>query len=508
MSRTDVSAVPPGSPESGGAVPAPAQEAGRDPRAGLRLLIIAVCQLMLVLDGTIVTVALPDIHAHLGFSPTSLSWVVNAYILAFGGLLLLGGRAGDILGRRRVLMAGIALFGLASLSGGLAGNEAWLLVSRAVQGAGAAIASPTALSLITTNFREGKERNQAFAAYAAASVSGSALGLILGGVLVSAASWRWVLLVNLPVAVLLLIAVPQLIRESEPQPGRFDVAGAAASTTGLLAVVYGLIRTGDEGWGDGRALGSLAVGAVLLASFVLIESRARQPITPLRLFRDRNRAGAYLLMMLTAAGLSGMFFFLTQYVQEVLGYSALRTGFSFLPVTVAIVLAAQVSSRLVPRLGPMPFMAGGAVVTTCGMVWLSRLAGDSGYVTGILLPALLLGVGIGAVYVPVALVAFLGVRQEESGAASGLLDTSQQGGSALGLSVMVTVFGSAGRSAAGDLPPDAGPAERAVHMLVEGLHSAFLVGALCTALALVIVLVTLRVSAADLKAATPPGGGR
>ncbi|RKN37300.1 MFS transporter [Streptomyces hoynatensis] len=502
-----MSAAAPGSPESGGPAPAGAGAAGSDSRTGPRLLIIAVCQLMLVLDGTIVTVALPDIHEHLGFSPTSLSWVVNAYILAFGGLLLLGGRAGDILGRRRVLMAGIALFGLASLSGGLAGNEAWLLVSRALQGMGAAIASPTALSLITTNFREGRDRNQAFAGYAAASVSGSALGLILGGVLVSGASWRWVLLVNLPVAALLLIAVPRLIKESEPQPGRFDVAGAAASTGGLLAVVYGLIRTGDEGWSDGLALGSFAVGGVLLASFALIESRARQPITPLRLFRDRNRAGAYLLMLLTAAAMGGMFFFLTQYVQEVLGYSALRTGISFLPVTVAIVVAAQVSSGLMPRLGARPFMAGGAVLTTCGMLWLARLAEDSGYVTGILLPGLLLGLGIGAVYVPVALVAFLGVRPEESGAASGLLDTSQQGGSALGLSVMVTVFGSASRGAAGDLPADAGPGEQAGHLLVEGLHSAFTVGALFTACALVVVLAATRVRAADLQAATPPGGG-
>jgi EmrB/QacA subfamily drug resistance transporter len=489
MSKTESSPVDPASPADGGR------------RTGLALMVIAVCQLMLILDGTIVTVALPEIQEDLGFSPTALSWVLNAYILAFGGLLLLGGRAGDILGRRRVLMAGIALFGVASLAGGLADSEAWLLASRAAQGVGAAVASPTALSLITTNFREGKERNQAFAAYAAASVSGSALGLILGGVLVSWASWRWVLLVNIPIAALLLYALPRLIRESEPNPGRFDLAGALASTGGLLAVVYGFIRAADEGWRDGMVLGAFGVGAAFLVAFLLIELNARQPITPLRLFRDTNRVTAYLLMLLTAASMTGMFFFLTQYVQEVQGYSALRTGFSFLPTTVAIVLAAQVSSQLMPKLGPRLFMASGAVLTTVGMLWLAQLSADSGYVTGILLPTLLLGLGIGAVYVPVALVAFLGVRQEESGAASGLLDTAQQGGTAVGLAVLVTVFGTAQRGAVDDVPAGSDPLAATHFTLVEGITTSFVVGALFTACALAIVLLWTRVNASDLETA-------
>ncbi|MDT0347331.1 MFS transporter [Streptomyces litchfieldiae] len=478
----------------------PAADGARRP--GVALAVIAVCQLMLVLDGTVVTVALPDIQGDLGFSPTHLSWVVNAYSLTFCGMLLLGGRAGDILGRRRVLTAGILLFGVASLAGGLADSSGWLLAARAAQGVGAAIASPTALSLITTNFREGKERNQAFAAYAGASVSGSALGLILGGVLVSAASWRWVLLINIPIAVALLLAVPRFIKESDPHPGRFDLAGALASTSGLLAVVFGFIRAAEEGWSDGLVLGAFGLGAVFLTGFLLIEVNARQPITPLHLFRNANRVSAYLLMLLTAASMTGMFFFLTQFVQEVLGYSAMRTGFSFLPTTVAIVVAAQMASQLMPKLGPRAFMIGGAVLTTVGMLWLARLSADSGYVGGILLPTLLLGLGIGAVYVPVALIAFLGVRQADSGAASGLLDTSQQGGAAVGLAVLVTVFGTAGRNAADDVPAGAGPQEAANYMMVEGISTSFVYGAAFTAVALLAVLLLTRVKAADLDPAT------
>jgi EmrB/QacA subfamily drug resistance transporter len=470
-------------------------------RPGLALAVIAFCQLMLILDGTIVNVALPEIQRDLGFSSTDLSWVLNSYILAFGGMLLLGGRIGDILGRRRVLMAGILLFGVASLAGGLATSSGWLLTARAAQGLGAAIASPTALSLITTNFREGKERNQAFAAYAAASVSGSALGLILGGILVEWTSWRWVLLVNIPIAAALLVAIPRVIKESEPNPGRFDLAGAFASTAGLLAVVFGFIRAAEEGWSDAVVLGSFAVGAAAIAVFLLIETNAKQPITPLHLFRNANRASAYLLMLLTAASMTGMFFFLTQFVQEVLGYSPLRTGFSFLPTTVAIVVAAQLASQLMPKTGPRVFMAGGAVLTTLGMLWLAQLSADSGYVTDLLLPTLVLGFGIGMVYVPVALVAFLGVRQEESGAASGLLDTSQQGGTAVGLAVLVTVFGTAGRNAVDDVPAGSTPVEARNFVLVEGISTSYRVGALFTAAAVVIVLLLTRVKASEMEGA-------
>src|SRR5512132_176452 len=292
-----------------GVPPAPGA-ARRGHHPGIALAVIAASQLMVVLDATIVNIALPHIREALNFSTTSLSWVLNAYTLTFGGLLLLGGRAGDILGRRRVFITGILLFSLASLLGGLATSSGWLLAARALQGVGGAIASPTALALITTNFAEGPARNRAFGVFAAVSGSGAAVGLLLGGMLTSWLSWRWVLFVNVPIGILLAVAAPLYIAESERQPGRFDVAGALTSTAGMTSLVYGFIRAAQEGWSDAGTIASFAAAVVLLLAFLLVETRTAQPITPLHMFRNRNRAGSYAIMLALAAALFGMFFFL------------------------------------------------------------------------------------------------------------------------------------------------------------------------------------------------------
>ncbi|HKF00181.1 MAG TPA: MFS transporter [Actinomycetes bacterium] len=428
--------------------------AARGHHPGMALAVIAASQLMVVLDATIVNIALPHIQGALHFSTTSLSWVLNAYTLTFGGLLLLGGRAGDILGRRRVFVFGLLLFSFASLLGGMATSSGWLLAARALQGVGAAIAAPTALALITTNFAEGPARNRAFGVFAAVAGSGAAIGLLAGGMLTSWLSWRWVLFVNVPIGILLATAAPLYLSESERQPGRFDLGGALTSTAGMAALVYGFIRAAQDGWSDTLTLTSFAAAAVLLATFIAVETRTRQPITPLHMFADRNRAGAYVIMLTLAAALFGMFFFLTLFVQDVLGYSPLRAGFAFLPVSAAIIVSAQLTSRRLAQVGPKRFMVTGAALAVLGLSWLTQIGVDSNYLEGILGPMLLFGVGMGLLFVPLTMVAVAGVVPHESGAASSLLNVMQQVGGSLGLSILVTVFGTASRHAAGDQVAD------------------------------------------------------
>ena len=364
----------------------PAGAARRGYHPALALTVIAASQLMVVLDATIVNIALPQVQQALGFSTTDLSWVLNAYTLTFGGLLLLGGRAGDILGRRRVFIAGILIFTLASFLGGLATSSGWLLAARALQGVGGAIAAPTALALITTNFAEGTERNRAFGVFGAVAGAGGALGLLAGGMLTSWLSWRWVLFVNVPIGILLAALAPLYITESERQPGRFDLAGALTSTAGMTALVYGFISAAQDGWTDPTTVGSFTAAVVLLAVFLSIETRTRQPITPLHMFADRNRAGSYAIMLSLAAAMFGMFFFLTLFVQDVLGYSPLRAGLSFLPVTAGIIISSQFAARSLPRLGPKRLMTTGALLAVIGLAWLTQVSVDSGYVTGLLAP--------------------------------------------------------------------------------------------------------------------------
>ncbi|MDT4970671.1 MAG: hypothetical protein QOG22_814, partial [Pseudonocardiales bacterium] len=362
---------------------------------GLVLTLILSSQLMVVLDATIVNIALPDIKSALNFSPAGLSWVVNAYTLTFGGLLLLGARAGDILGRRRTFLTGIALFTLASLIGGFAQTSGQLLAARAVQGIGGALASPSALALLMTMFPQGRERTRAVGLYTAVSIGGSAVGLIAGGMLTQWVSWRWVLFVNAPIGLAVFALSRLVLPETPRRTGRFDLTGALTSTIGMAALVYGFVHAATAGWGDPATLGSFAVGVALLVGFVLTELRAPSPITPLRLFANRNRASAYVARLMLVAGMMGMFFFLTQFLRGVLGYSDLKTGFAFVPLTVVVFAGSQLSARyLVERLGAKPLMVVGITFSTLGMLWLTQLSATSGYFS-LVGPLLVFGLGNG-----------------------------------------------------------------------------------------------------------------
>ncbi|WP_285564423.1 MFS transporter [Streptomyces sp. RTGN2] len=499
------------------ATPRQAAESPKKGRgSGIALLVICSCQLMVVLDITIVNIALPHIQTSLGFSTENLSWVINAYTLTFGGLLLLGGRLGDILGRRRVFMFGVALFVLASLLGGLS-QESWqLLAARSLQGVGGAIASPTALSLITTTFREGPERNRAFGVFAAVSAGGSAIGLLAGGVLVEWLDWRWIFFVNVPIGLLIVLATRRYIRESERHPGHFDVVGALTATLGMVSLVYGFIRASEEGWSDSLTLVAFAAAVVLLGSFIMIESRSRQPITPLWMFRDRNRSGTYAMMLCLAAAMFGMFFFLTLFVQNILGFSPLRTGLAFLPVSVIIAIGAGITSQLLPKLGPKPFMVTGSLLAAAGLAWLTQTDVHSSYLGSILGPVLVFGLGMGLQFVSLTLMAVSGVQPKEAGAASGILNTTQQVGGSLGLSILVTVFGTASRNEATSQAPkflaDATPAQLAEfrrtgqlpgqwgdQVLTSGVSSAFVVAAVFAVVAALVALIVIQVRPSDLE---------
>ena len=408
------------------------------------LAIILATYLMIILDATIVITALPDIHRALHFSSTGLSWVQNAYTLTFGGLLLLGARAGDILGRRRVFVAGIALFTLASLLGGLAQSASWLLAARAVQGIGAAIAAPSTLALLQISFREGPERTRAVGAYSAVAGGGGSIGLVLGGMLTTWISWRWGLFINVPIGIVLICLAPRYLPETERRPGRFDLAGAATSTLGMTLLVYGFVRAASSGWGNRITMASFVASLALLTAFVVTERRAEQPITPLHLFASRQRSGAYIARMLVVSGMFAMFFFMTQFFQGVLGYSPLASGLAFLPVTAVMFAIVRVVPRLVPRFGAIGLLSGGVFLAFVGMAWLSRLSAGTSYFPQIVVPMTLLGIGIGAALVPLTSAGIEGVDAGDAGAASGLVNVSQQLGGSLGLGILVTVFAAAG----------------------------------------------------------------
>ncbi|HEV3294292.1 MAG TPA: MFS transporter [Streptosporangiaceae bacterium] len=430
-------------------------------RPAAALILVLCAQLMVILDMTVVNVALPSIEHGLHFSATSLSWVLNAYALTFGGLLLLGGRAGDILGRRRVFLTGIALFTLASLAAGLATGPGWLIAARAVQGVGGAIASPAALALVVSAFPEGGSRNRAMALYAAIASGGASLGLVLGGVITQWASWRWAFFINLPVGIAVAACTPVFLTETPRQPGHFDLAGAATSVTGMVALVYAFIRAASAGWSDPVALAAFMLAVAGLAAFILIETRAAQPVTPLRLFADGQRAASYLARLLLVGGMFGMFFFATQFLQVVLHFSPVRAGAAFLPTTVLIFGVSRLAARLLGRFPPVPLAMAGIVPVIAGMAWLSRISAATTYVPGVLGPMILFGIGMGLAFVPLTTAALAGVAAADSGAASSMVNVTQQVGGALGLAVLVTVFGQASRAAGGHQP------------LVHGMASAF-----------------------------------
>jgi EmrB/QacA subfamily drug resistance transporter len=453
----------------------------RHRRPGVALVIMLSAQLMIILDLTVVNIALPHIQAGLHFSAAGLSWVLNAYTLTFGGLLLLGGRAGDILGRRRVFLAGIALFTLSSLAGGLATAPAELLAARALQGVGGALASPAVLALVVGSFAEGRERTRALGLYSAVAMGGASLGLVLGGVITEWASWRWVLFVNVPVGLAVLVVTPLFVAESARQPGRFDLAGAVSSTAGMTALVYAFIRAAASGWGDRLALAAFGAAGLLLGAFLLTEARARQPITPLRLFADRGRAGSYLARLLLVAGMFGMFFFLTQFVQEILGLRPLAAGIAFLPMTLTVFGVSRAAPRLIPRFGATRLMLAGLLPVVAGMAWLAQVSAGTSYLSGIFGPLLLLGAGMGLVFVPLTTVSLAGVAPADSGAASSMVNVMQQVGGSLGLAILVTVFGTAYRHAA---------AAGAQHALVHGVGSAFTMATFFDVAALAVIALT------------------
>jgi EmrB/QacA subfamily drug resistance transporter len=450
-------------------------------RPSIALSVIIACQLLVVLDATIVNVALPRIQSELGFDSANLSWVMNAYTLAFGGFLLLGGRTGDILGRRRVFVVGVSVFTAASLLGGFAPNPTMLLVARALQGLGAAFAAPSTLALIATNFAEGEDRNKALGVFSTVAGLGMTAGLILSGVLTSTGSWRLVMFINVPIGLAIVILAPLFVAEPPRHPGRFDLLGALMSTVGMVALVYGFIQVATKGWDSTVTIVSFAVAVVLLAAFVLNEAKASQPIMPLGLFSVRNRAAAYLNMLLLPATTASMFYFLLQYLQDVQGLSPLMAGVAFIPLAIVLFFAARRAPKLMPKFGARPVMIVGMVLVTAGIGWLSLLSPDSNYAVSILGPTILFGAGVGLSFMPLNMTILAGVEPKNAGAASGLLQAMQQVGASLGLAILVTAFNGV---FTGDLDNH--------QSFTDGVSRALQVSAIFSGLALIVTIVVIR----------------
>ena len=445
------------------------------------LLLVCIAQFMVILDATVVNVALPSIQKDLGLSEANLQWIVNAYTLVFGGFLLLGGRAGDLLGRKRLFLAGVVVFTVASLLNGLAVNSGMLIGSRALQGLGAAFISPAALSIISTTFAEGKERGKALGIWAAIASGGSAVGLVLGGVLTQAFSWPWLFYINVPVGVAALLLSLRLIPESidEHAARSFDVLGAVTVTGGLMALVYAIVKAPQDGWTAAVTLGTFAISAILLASFVVIELRAAAPLVRLDIFRVRTLTAANVVMFLVASGLFAMFFFNSLYIQRVLDYGPLKAGLAFLPFTAGIMISAGLASQLTPRLGVRPIAVTGMIVTAIGMLLLLRIPVGGSYLTDVFPSIMLTSLGMGAVFVPLTLVATMGLADSDQGLASGLFNTSQQVGGAVGLAILATL--AASHTSSG---------EKAA--LVHGFHWAFAGAAVFVLVGLAAPLALLR----------------
>ena len=460
-------------------------------RRWFALILLCFAQFIVVIDAAIVNVALPSIGEGLGFSQENLAWVVNAYVLTFGGFLLLGGRMADLLGRRRVFIAGLLLVAAASLAAGFSANEGPLIAARAAQGLGAAIISPSALSIITTTFSDGAERNKALGAWGAVAGLGGAAGVLFGGILTDGLGWEWVLWINVPVALVVAALTPPLVAESRSasETRHFDAAGAVTVTAGLSVLVYALVDATEAGWGSTQTLGLLALSAALLAVFVAIELRSQAPLVPFRIFRLRTLTGANVVGLLVGGSLFSMFFFITLYMQQVLGYSAIKAGLSYLPLALMIIVASGIASQLVTRIGFKPVLTAGMAFIAVALVWFSQVSVGGGFVTDILGPSLVAATGLGFEFVTTTIAAVSGIRDQESGLASGLINTSQQIGGALGLAVLATIA----NSRTDDLVVSSGGGPSALtNALNEGFQSAFLGGAAIAALGLVLTLVLIR----------------
>src|SRR4051812_13876290 len=485
---------PPGAVVSSTPASASAASAAASPpkdRRWIALILLCAAQFVVVLDASIVNVALPSIGKALNFSEENLQWVVNAYVLVFGGFLLLGGRMADLLGRRRVFMGGLVLFGIASLAGGLAWSEGSLIAARAVQGLGAAILSPAALSIVTTTFQEGTERNKALGIWGAVAGSGGAAGVLLGGVLTDTLGWEWVFFVNTPITLLAAFLAPRLIDESreEERVRHFDAAGAVTVTAGLSILVYAMIDATNVGWGSTQTIALLALSVALLVAFVVIELRSKAPLVPFRIFKLPNIAGANVSGLLIGASLFSMFFFVSLYMQQVLDYSPLKSGFSYLPLAVTIIVSAGVASQLVSKFGFKPILVFGMGLVAIGLLLFSRVPVDGTFAADVLPASIVAAAGLGFSFVPVTIAAVSGVRDDDAGLASGLINTSQQIGGALGLAILSTIAISrtddvlaAAHGAQSELP----------RALTEGFSSAFTAGAGFAILGVVLALLMIK----------------
>jgi EmrB/QacA subfamily drug resistance transporter len=449
------------------------------------LVLICFAQFMVVLDATVVNVALPSIQKDLGLSEANLQWIINAYTLVFGGFLLLGGRAGDLLGRKRLFLAGLVVFTTASLLDGLAVNSGMLIGSRALQGLGAAFISPAALAIITTTFDEGADRAKALGVWAAIAIGGSAVGLVLGGALTQELSWPWIFFINVPVGIAVFIFSLRLVPESKDEAAHrsFDVAGAVTVTGGLMSLVYGIVQAQKDGWGSAQTIGTFVVSVVLLVGFVLIEQRAAAPLVRLSIFRTRSLTTANIAMFLVGSGLFAMFFFNSLYIQRVLGYGPLKAGLAFLPFTAGILVSAGFASTFSPRLGVRPIAIGGMVISAIGLLLLTRVPVGGSYAVDVLPALVITSLGLGAVFVPLTLIATTGLDNDDQGLASGLFNTSQQIGGALGLAILSTF-------AASKTSSEHGASKAAA--LVDGFHVAFAGGAAFVLAALVAFVLLLR----------------
>jgi EmrB/QacA subfamily drug resistance transporter len=533
-----------------------ARAPGQHAHLGWALVLISVAQLMVVLDATIANIALPYIGEDLAIDQANLSWIVTGYALAFGGLLLLGGRLGDLYGRRRIFMTGLVIFALASLLGGLAQSEALLLASRGLQGLGAALASPAALALIATTFPAGPQRSRAFAVYAAMSGAGAAVGLILGGWLtgldsflgIEMSGWRLTFLINVPIGIAAALIAPRLLAESESHPGELDIPGALTGTLGLLGIVFGLTRAGDaeHGWGDPLTIASLVSGAVLLALFAIIESRVEHPLLPMRILRNRTRAASFVAMMLAPAAMFAMFFFLSLFIQQVVGYSPLRAGFAFLPFSFGIVIGAGLASNLVSRIDARYLAGTGTLLASFSLLMFSRLTvddspnavvaalasgspagADVNYWTSIFPWVVTMSIGMGLTFVPLTLTAVHHVQSRDSGIGSGVLNTMQQVGGALGLATLSTVSLHFVNDRAAEVGPQLAQAAQAAQIdpamqvpgtsvgfleaagfqatFTHGATAAFLVGAALMLAASLVVWIFLNVKHTELATDGPEG---
>jgi EmrB/QacA subfamily drug resistance transporter len=439
----------------------------------LTLVLCCLAQFMVILDVSIVNVALPSIRGDLDFSATGLQWVVNAYTLAFGGFLLLGGRAADLLGRREVFAGGLLLFGFASLLGGIAQSDTQLIAARAAQGLGGAVVAPATLSILTTTFTEGRERNRALGLWGAMGGVGGATGALLGGILTQTLSWRWILLINVPIGIAVaaaaLAVVPKAKRDAAARRS-FDLAGALTVTAGLVVLTYGIVETDVHGWGSGRTLITLALGLALLATFTFMEGAlADHPLVPLRIFRNRPVIAANLVVFCMGAAAFAMWYFLSLYLQQVLGDDPIEAGLSFVPMTGAIIVTSQVASRLTGRLGAGAVLAAGMTLIALGMLGLSRVSADGSYWADVLIPSVITAAGIGFSFVPVTIAATAGVSGSEAGLASGLVNTFRQVGGSIGLALLATIATQRTTDALGSYSP--------AGALTEGFRAAFLVGA-------------------------------